>query len=168
MGNLRTAPARHPRFAPCLSARLPPGSGATHTVLFLSFIPTERYYQALIWLAPFVLLAELLMGSVLIHVLLRLMGRDSDIDQIINIGGMSALVVGAFLIPWDWAWFALGVADQYFLGISHLVISIWAVVIMVVGLRKILSVPLWPSIVLSILTIAVGLPFAIMFMRSPF
>jgi len=145
-----------------LMGRVPP------TPSFLPFIPTQRYYYALIWMAPLVLLAELLMGSVVIHVLLRLMGRHSDIDQILNISGMSALVVGVVLIPWDWAWFALGVADQYFLGISHLVIDLWAVVIMVVGLRRILSVPPWLSIVLSIITILVQLPMAMMFMRSPF
>jgi hypothetical protein len=131
-----------------LMGRVPP------TPSFLPFIPTQRYYYALIWMAPLVLLAELLMGSVVIHVLLRLMGRHSDIDQILNIVGMSALVVGAALIPWD--------------GISHLVIDLWAVVIMVVGLRRILSVPPWLSIVLSIITILVQLPMAMMFMRSPF
>ncbi len=145
-----------------LMGRVPP------TPSYLSFVPTERYYFALIWIGPFVLLAEMLMGSVVIHVLLRLMGRHSDIDQIININGMSALIVGAVLIPWDWAWSALGVADQYFLGISHLVIALWAVAIMAVGLRRILSTPLWLSIVLSILIIPAGLPFAMMFMRSPF
>ena len=145
-----------------LMGRVPP------TPSFLSFVPTERYYFALIWMAPLVLLAVLLMGSVVIHVILRLMGRRSDIDQILNISGMSALIVGAVLIPWDWAWFALGLADQYFLGISHLVISLWAVIIEAIGLRRILSVPPWLSIVLSIITIPVALPFAIMFMRSPF
>jgi hypothetical protein len=145
-----------------LMGRVPP------TPSYLSFVPTERYYFALIWMAPFVLLTEMLMQSVVIHVILRLMGRHSDIDQIININGMSALIVGAVLIPWDWAWFALGLADQYFLGISHLVISLWAVVIMANGLRRILSVPLWLSIILSIIAIPVSLPFAMMFMRSPF
>ena len=138
------------------------------TPSFLSFVPTERYYLALVWIAPLVLLAILLMQSVVIHVLLRLMGRHSDIDQILNIIGMTGLIVGAVLILWDWAMFALGVADQYFLGISHLVISLWAVVFMVIGLRRILSVPLWLSIILSIITIPVALPFAMMFMRSPF
>jgi hypothetical protein len=142
--------------------RVPP------TPSYLSFVPTERYYFALIWIGPFVLLAELLIGSVLIHVLLRLMGRHSDIDQIININGLSALIVGAVLIPWDWTWFALGMANQYFLGISHLVISLWAVAILAIGLRRILSVPLWLSIILSIIIIPAGLPFAMMFMRSPF
>jgi hypothetical protein len=145
-----------------LMGRVPP------TPSFLSFIPTERYYAALIWMGPFVLLAEMLMGSVVIHVLLRLLRRHSDVDQIINLVGMSALIVGAVLIPWDWTWFALGAADQYFLGISHLVISLWATIIMVVGLQRILSVPVWLGTVLSIINIPVQLPFAIMFMRSPF
>jgi hypothetical protein len=145
-----------------LMGRVPP------TPSFLSFIPTERYYAALVWIGPFVLVAEMLMGVVVIHVLLRLLGRRSDIDQIINIVGMSALIVGAVLIPWDWAWFALGGVDQYFLGISHLVISLWATVIIGVGLQRILSVPLWLGIVLSIVSIPIQLPFAIMFMRSPF
>jgi len=145
-----------------LMGRVPP------TPSFLSFIPTDRYYFALIWIAPIILLVILLMQSVIIHVILRMMNRRSDIDQIINIVGMSALVVGAVLIPWDWAMFALGVADQLYLGVSHLVISLWAVVIMVVGFRRILSAPLWLSTVLGVVTIPIGLPFAMMFMRSPF
>ncbi|UCF61426.1 MAG: hypothetical protein JSV37_01745 [Anaerolineaceae bacterium] len=145
-----------------LMGRVPP------TPSYLSFVPTERYYFALIWIAPFVLLTEMLMGSVIIHVILRLMGRHSDIDQIINVNGMSALIVGAVLVLWDWVFFALGVADQYILGISHLVIALWAVAILAIGLRRILSVPLWLSIVLSITIIPAGLPFAMMFMRSPF
>jgi hypothetical protein len=115
-----------------------------------------------------VLIAILLMGSAVIHVLLRLLGRHSDIDQILNINGMSALIVGAVLIPWDWACFALGVTDQYTLGISHLVISLWAVLIMAVGLQRMLSVPRGLSVVLSIIIIPAALPFAVMFMRSPF
>ena len=149
-------------FPVALMGRVPP------TPSYISFIPTERYYAALIGIAPFVLLTILLIQSVVTHVILRLMGRHSDIDQIINIVGMASLIIGAVLIPWDWAMYALGLTDQYFLGISHLMISLWAVVIMAVGLRRILSVPLWLSIILSVITIPVALPFAMMFMRSPF
>ncbi len=144
-----------------LMGRVPP------TPSFLPFLPTQTYYSSLIWLGPIVLMAELLLSAVILHVVLRLLGRHSDVDQIINIGGMSALVVGAVLVPWDWTWFALGVADQYFLGISHLVIALWSMVIMIVGLRRILCVPTGLSIALGILTFPVGMPLAIMFMRSP-
>ena len=145
-----------------LMGRVPP------TPSFLPFVPTERYYFALIWMAPIILLAILVMQSAIIHVILRIMNRHSDIDQIFNIVGMSALIVGLVLIPWDWAMFALGVADQIYLGIGHLVISLWAVVIMVIGFQKILLVPLRLSVTLRIITIPIALPFAMMFMRSPF
>ena len=144
-----------------LMGRVPP------TPSHLSFLPTEQYYAALIWLAPVVLIAEQLMQAAVIHVVIRLTGRPSNFDQIVNIVGMSALVVGAFLLVWDWLWLASGGMDQYFLGYSHLVISLWAVVISVIGLKRILGVPVWLGVLLSLLAMPVALPFAIMFMRSP-
>jgi len=57
--------------------------------------------------------------------------------------------------------------NQYTLGISHLVIDIWAIVITTIALKRILSVPVWFGLILSIIGIAVSLPLAIMFMRSP-
>jgi hypothetical protein len=119
-------------------------------------------------MAPIILIVILLVQSVIIHVILRLLGYNSDVDQIININGMSALIIGAVLVPWDWMMYALGVADQYFLGITHIIISLWAVVIMAVGLWRILSVPRWLSIILGIILFPIALPFAMMFMRSPF
>ena len=144
-----------------LLGRVPP------TPSYISFIPTERYYAVLIGLTPLVLIAELLLAVSFLHLALRLMGRASSFDQILNIGGMAALIVGTVLIPWDWAWVLIGGANQYFLGISHLVISLWATLIMVLGLQRILGVPVWLGIVLSLLSIPVTLPLAILFMRSP-
>ena len=138
------------------------------TPSFLSFIPSDQYYLALVGLTPFVLSAEWLLGAALVHLILRLGQRPSDIDQILNLSGMAALVVGTFLLMWDWAWFFLGGLNQYLLGISHLLIDIWAIVIIVMGLKRILGVPVWLGIVLSILLIAAAMPLAIMFMRAPF
>jgi hypothetical protein len=145
-----------------LMGRYPP------TPSFLLFIPSEKYYFALIWITPLVLILILLVQSVVLHVLLRLGNVQSDIDQIINLIGFSALIVGAVLIPWDWFMYALGWTDQYLLGITHIIISLWAVFIMVVGLRKLFSIPRWQAILLSIILIPVALPFSIMFMRAPF
>jgi len=133
----------------------------------LSFLPTGQYYWHLIWLSPIVLAVHWLLPSAFIHVVLRFTGRRSDFDQILNISGMSVLVVGAFILLWDWTWFAVGGVDQYFLGFSHLVISLWAVVIETIGLKKILGVPIWLGAILSFLGIPIALPFSIMFMRSP-
>jgi hypothetical protein len=133
----------------------------------LSFLPTEHYYASLVWLGPIVLIAEMLMQAAVIHIVLRLTGRRSDFDQIVNISGMTALVVGAVLLVWDWIWLTIGGVDQYFMGYSHLVFSLWGVLIMVLGLRRILGVPAWLAAVLSLLAMPVALPFAVMFMRSP-
>jgi hypothetical protein len=145
-----------------LMGRIPP------TPSNLSFVSTEHYYRTLLWLTPIVLGAQWLLASAVVHLGLRLSRRPSDFDQILNIVGMAGLVVGAFLIPWDWVWFAIGGVDQYFLGTSHLIISLWGTLITVVGLKRILGAPAWLGCVLGILAIAVAVPFGIMFMRSPF
>ena len=94
------------------------------TPSYLTFIPSDQYYITLIWLTPLVFMAEWLLGAVVIHVGLRLSKLQSDIDQILNLTGMAGLVIAAFLVVWDWFWFAMGGANQYFLGISHLIIDI--------------------------------------------
>lgn len=133
----------------------------------LSFLPPEQYYWHLIWLTPIVLSAEWLLFSAFTHVVLRLAGWHSNFDHILNISGMAALVSGTFLLAWDWIWFAMDSVNQYFLGVSHLVISLWSVLIVSIGLKRILDVPIWLSAILSFLSIPIALPFAIMFMRAP-
>jgi hypothetical protein len=81
--------------------------------------------------------------------------------------GMAALLVGAFLLEWDWVWFAIGGVEQYFLGYGHLIFSRWAIAITVIGLKRTPSMPVWLGIVFSLLVMPVAQPFAIMFMRSP-
>ena len=144
-----------------LMGRIPP------TPSNLAFLSTERYYWHLVWLSPIILGADWLLASAFTHVVLRLAGRRSDFDQILNIGGMATIVVGAFLLMWDWAWFAMGGVNQYFMGITHLAISLWAVVIGAIGLKRILGVPIWLGVILTFLGIPIAMPFGIMFMRSP-
>ena len=101
------------------------------------------------------------------HLILRISNRKSDIDQILNISGFVALAIGSVLILWDWIWVLLGGMNQYGLGISHLLIDIWGIAIATVGFKRILGVPIWLGILLNLIGMAVTLPIAIMFMRSP-
>ncbi len=144
-----------------LLGRVPP------TPSYVSFLGTERYYLTLVWLSPLVLTSVWLFGGAFIHFVLRLSGRRSDVDQILNVTGMAALVVGSVLLVWDWIWIAVGGVDQIFLGITHLMIDVWAVVIIVTGMKKLFGTPNWLAILLAIGSILVSLPIAIMFMRSP-
>lgn len=145
-----------------LMGRIPPDPSN------LSFLPTEQYYWHLTWLSPIIFSAEWLLWPAFTHVVLRLTGQRSDIDQLLNVYGMSTIVVGANLLVWDWAWFALGGVNQYFSGIGHLVIVLWSVAIQTIGLKRILGVPIWLGVILSFLCIPLSIPFGIMFMRSPF
>ncbi len=133
----------------------------------ISFIPTESYYGTLVFLAPIVLLGIWLFSSSVTHLILKLTLKRSDFDLILNISGFTALAVGTIIILWDALWLIIGGMNQYSLGISHLIIDIWAILITTIALKRILNVPVWLGIVLSIVGIAVSIPFAIMFMRSP-
>jgi hypothetical protein len=47
------------------------------------------------------------------------------------------------------------------------VIDIWGIVIIVTGLKRLLRVPIWLAVLLTVVSIAVSMPLAVMFMRSP-
>src|SRR4030042_6036969 len=96
---------------------------------WLTFIPTKYYYYGEIVIAPVFLICQWLLIGTSVHVCLRLLRRQSDIDQILNISGMTALVVGSFLIIWGWMIISIGVRDYIFLGISHIVIDLWGIII---------------------------------------
>jgi hypothetical protein len=121
----------------------------------------------LIILAPIVLIAGWLLSSSLMHLILRLSKRQSDIDKLLNISGFTALAIGTVIIIWDAFWLIAGGMTQYGLGISHLLIDIWAIAITTIALKRILNVPVWLGILLNIAGVAASMPFAIMFMRSP-
>jgi hypothetical protein len=144
-----------------LLGRVPP----TPSNLF--FLSTEKYYGALVILAPLVLIAEWLFSSSLMHVILRFTIKRSDIDKLLNISGFTALAIGTVLVLWDGFWLLVGGMTQNTLGISHLIINIWAVAITTVALKRLLKVSVWLGILLNIVGMAASMPFAIMFMRSP-
>jgi hypothetical protein len=73
----------------------------TPTPSNISILPTTAYWH-LVWLSPLVLGAEWLLAGAFTHLVLRLSGRRSEFDQILNISGMATIVVGAFILLWDW------------------------------------------------------------------
>jgi hypothetical protein len=116
---------------------------------------------------PAFLVAQWLLLGAVVHVVLRLSGRRSDFDQILNITGLAALVVGAFLVVWDWGYILLGGSDIVFLGVSHLVFDLWAILITVRGFERILGVPAWLGLVLNLVWMVLGVPLSIIFVRGP-
>lgn len=134
---------------------------------YLTFIPSESYYAVSVGMMPVFLLGQWLLLGAVVHLVLRLLGRPGGFDQILNITGMAGLIVGAFLVAWDWLWIALGLGNDIALGISHLVIDIWAIAIMVAAYRSLLGVPVRLGIVLNVLYLVIYVPLAMIFVRAP-
>ena len=135
-----------------------------------SFIPifsTEHYYRTLIFIGPLLFLAHWLMSGAFTHVVLRLTRRRSDIDLILNIVGMTNLVIAAVIIAWDWLCIAAGWGDQWLLGISHLIIDGWGIAISIIVYKRLMGVPAWLVILLALVGIVSWLPLGMTFMRSP-
>lgn len=134
---------------------------------FLTFAPTERYFSFAAAISLPVFLGQWLLTCTALHVILRLLKRHSEVDLILNITGMEGLIIGAFLVVWDWVWILLGWTDYNALGISHLVIDLWGVVLSVTCFKRLLGVPVPLGIALNIIGIMLSLPFGILFMRAP-
>ena len=145
-----------------IMGRMPP------TPSYLTIIATESYYETLVWLTPVILMMEWLIGGVIIHICFRMVNQASDIDQILNITGMSGLVVGFILLLWDWLWFFIGGIDQNILGISHLIIDVWWFVLVVIGINRVIGISKRLAIGASMLSFIGVLPIAVIIMRSPF
>jgi len=138
------------------------------TPSYLSWIAAESYYQTLIWLTLLIFIIQWLLGGAIIHVYLRMTDQSSDIDQILNLTGMSGLVVALILLIWDWLWFFIGGVDQYFLGISHLIIDIWWFVLVVNGISRGSGVSRAHALGACMLSFVSVFPLAIIFMRAPY
>jgi hypothetical protein len=133
----------------------------------LSFLPTEKYYWASVFLMPVYLILLWLLLSATVHLILRFLKKNSGIDQILNITGMVSLIVGAFLVPVDWLFILSGWKNPVMLGIVHMIIVIWGIVITVIGLKKILQTRIWLGIVLNIIWVIIGWGLSMIFIRPP-
>jgi hypothetical protein len=133
----------------------------------LSFVKTENYFLFLTIAAPFFFILQWLYLSGTVYLILRLLRIRCSFDQILNIFGLVSLVVGFVLILWDWPWVIVQSKNYILLGMSHLAIDIWAVVLATVSLKRIVGIRIWLGAVLSIIWILLGLPPAILIMRSP-
>ena len=134
---------------------------------YLTIVSPGRYFAFLVWMFPLFVLGTWLMGGALTHLLLRLSGRQSDIDLILNIGGMGGLVGTMPLLVFDWANLLLGLPTPVVLwGLIHLLIDGWYIVFTVTGFRKLLGLPLWLALVLVGISFVIDVPLAALFLRG--
>jgi hypothetical protein len=72
-----------------------------------------------------------------------------------------------FLSSWDRLWILLGWHNDVLLGISHLVLVLWGIVITTTGFSRILGLPVRVGILLNAIWLLLGEPLALIFMRAP-
>jgi len=133
----------------------------------LSLLSTEKYYWASVLLMPFFLIFLWLLLSAVIHLILSLARKENSFNQILNITGMTSLIVGAPLIPVDWFFIIMGWHFSMILGFIHMIFGFGGLAIIIIGYKKILQVPVWLGVVLNIIWVLVGWPISAIFIRPP-
>jgi hypothetical protein len=133
---------------------------------YITFLDEAEYYRAEIFFLPLFGIAVWLLSSALIHLILRLSQIDSKIDWVMNVIGFSLLVVMPVVWLVDWATIATEVYGASFTIPIHAAVSIWEVVLMAMGFRRIERLSWFTSAMLGIIVKAgVYIPLAAIFVR---
>jgi hypothetical protein len=133
---------------------------------YLTFLATEGYFAAEVFFLPVFGLAVWLLGSALVHLCLRLAGRPSSFDWVLNAIGLSLLIVMPAVWLLDWLSIALNVYGAGFTPVIHVLLSVWEVALIGVGLSKMEGLHFWPACLLGLIFIGgVYIPFAILVVR---
>ncbi|MFH1524393.1 MAG: YIP1 family protein [Chloroflexota bacterium] len=133
---------------------------------YLTFLSTEHYYKVEIFFLPVFGLAAWLLGSAVAHLCLRLSGKPSSFDWILNVTGFGLLIVMPAVWFLDWSTIALGVYGGSVTPFIHTLISLWEIVLIGIGLSKTEGLRFWPACFLGlIIKGGVYIPLAIIFVR---
>jgi hypothetical protein len=133
---------------------------------YLTFVSTEHYFKSEIIILPIFGLATWLLGSAVIHLCLRLAGRTSSFDWILNTIGFGSLIVMPAVWFLDWLAIALNLYGAGVIPVIHVLFSLWEVVLFGIGLSKMEGLHFWPACFLGLIfTYGVYIPLAILFVR---
>jgi hypothetical protein len=133
---------------------------------YLTFLPTERYYDTEVFFLPVFGLGGWLLGSAVVHLILRLAQKESDFDWILNVVGWSLLVVMPVVWLVDWLAIALNMYGAGFTPVLHALVSVWEVALMGIGLNKMKGIGFWPACLLGLVAKGgIYIPLAIIFVR---
>ena len=131
----------------------------------LTFLPIENYYRAEIFFLPIWGLGIWLLMASIAHVFIRLAGKRSNFDQILNVIGMGMLV--PMPVVWLFDWTAIGFSFYTIMpmAISHSVFQLWEVGIEAIGFNKLLGLRLPIAVMLAIAINVVYVLLAMTFIR---
>jgi len=132
----------------------------------LTFLPDEHYLLAQIFFLPVVRMADWLLSAAIIHLGIRLAGKPSNMDQILNIAGVIYLVVMPYTFLVDWTLIALNAFNsQVVVGLHGVVDLVWSLALQVIGLRRLLGIETKLALIVSLISSAVGMPLLALLAR---
>ena len=133
---------------------------------YLTILSESNYYQAEIYFLPVFGIGAWLLSSALIHLILRISGRESSIDWVMNVIGFSLLVVMPLVWLLDWAGIAFDFYGASFTIPIHAGVSIWEVALMGTGFKEGGSKSWVGALILGVIVKAgVYIPLAAIFIR---
>ena len=133
---------------------------------FLSFLTDENYYRAEVFFLPFFGIGAWLLSSALVHLIIRISGRESTIDWIMNVIGFSLLVVMPVVWLLDWSGITFGFYGATFTIPIHACVSFWEVGLMAIGFKRMENLSWAGALVLGLIVKAgVFIPLAAIFIR---
>ena len=132
----------------------------------LTFLPDENYLLAQIFFLPMVRMLAWLLGAAVIHLGIRLAGKPSNMDQILNIAGVIYLVVMPYTFLIDWTAIALNAFNSQVIVVLHGVVDlVWSLALQVIGLRQLLGIETRLALIASVISAAVGVPLLALLAR---
>jgi len=131
----------------------------------LTFLAIESYYSAEIIFLPIFGITIWLLMSAVVYVVLRLIGKVSNFDQILNIVGMGMLTPMPAVWLWDWVMIALNSYQLMTMAVSHAIFQLWETIIESVGFKLILEIKTSLAIGMSLLANIVFALLAMIFIR---
>ncbi len=133
---------------------------------WLTFLPNDRYLEAELFFLPILRMATWLLAGGVIHLGIRLSGKRSDMDRILNIAGIQYLVVLPYTFLVDWTTMALGIYEFELIAIIHgMVDLVWSVALGVIGLKVLLKLSTGMALILTLLGAAFTIPLLAVFAR---
>ena len=125
----------------------------------LTFLPDEQYLLAEIFFLPVVRMAAWLLSAAVVHLCIRLAGRPSNMDQILNIAGVIYLVVMPYTFLVDWTPITLNAFNsQVVVGLHGVVDLLWSLALDVIGLRRLLGIEPKLALTVSLISQVVAMP----------
>jgi Yip1 domain len=132
----------------------------------LTFLPDEHYLLAQIFFLPVVRMAAWLLNAAIIHLGIRLAGKPSDMDLILNMAGVGYLVIMPYTFLVDWTTIALNAFNSNIIvGLHGVVDLMWSLALSVIGLRQLLGIETKLALTVSLISSAVGIPLLALFAR---